>query len=326
LSLLLSQGEEAFSNGELIDPPSESAYYFAAQMLAIERNNSPALRLRVRVKDALLKEAEALAARGDLKGALEKHERIVRLFPEDKRIPGRIRALNDQLAQQQQQNVISMDPRKRRESGLQKYAGGDYAGAAADLEIAVKNGLADSDTFYYLGLAEWKRGRVSDAIKSLNQALEQNPSHVSSIAVLGQIAESRKETAAALAYYERAWKAGGSADYSLNFLQKKIELLKDDLQPQEKAPDSFSARAVHEHTFGSCSGTLEVTARGVRYLSSTSDHGFSVPLNGVSDLNPSADKISLRADDKKYTFKFPDRNGERFRQAYYDFFRAGSSK
>src|SRR5262249_42251480 len=113
LSLLLSQGEEAFSKGDLIDPPSNSAYYYAAQLLAIELGNTSAVRLRGRIKEAVLKDAEQTAGREDQKGALEKYERLVLLFPEDKRIAGQIRTLKDQLEPQPQpQNVISMDPRK----------------------------------------------------------------------------------------------------------------------------------------------------------------------------------------------------------------------
>lgn len=322
LNQLLQQSEAAFNSGRLVEPPGNNALYFANQALAIERGNQTAIRLRGRVKESLLQEAEQLNARNDLRGAVEKYERVARYFPEDRRITGQIRQLNDQIAQQA---VKSNDPKKHRDVGLQKYGAGDYASAANELEQAVKNGINDSDTLYHLGAANWKRGRNGEARVYLNQVLDQNPNHGAALAVLGQIAETRRETGSAISYYERAVRAGGSSEFSLAFVKERLESLKTESRPKERGPEPYSAQVVHEHTIGSCRGTVEVNAQGVRY-SSSNDHSFAVSLSGISELKLSSDQISLKAGEKKYTFKFPDKTPQRFQQAYYDFFRAGSSR
>lgn len=316
LSELQASGEEAFRKGNLIEPPQASAYYYAAQMLAIEPSNAAAQRLRQRVKEALNREAEA-AAQEDPKTAIPKFEQLARLFPEDKRVSARLKALRDQAAQQ---TVATNDPRKRRETGMQKYSAGDYSGAAADLEVAVKGGLRDIETLFYLANANWKRGQVASAINYFHQVLDQNPNHVPTLVSLAQIAENRDDDSMALTYYERALRTGGSAEYSRAFLEKRIEALKGEAAPKEKVPEPFSANVTHEHLFGSCSGRLSVNQQGVNFSTNETDHGFVVPLNGVTEIQSSgAEKVSLKVLGKKYNFKFPARNGDKFKQAYIDF-------
>lgn len=314
LSELQAAGEEAFRNGNLVEPPQASAYYYAAQMLAIERNNPAGQRLRQRVKEALNREAEA---EQDLKIAIAKFEQLARLFPEDKRVSARLKALRDQAAQQA---VATNDPRKRRETGVQKYSAGDYNGAAADLEVAVKSGIRDSETLFYLASANWKRGQTASAINYFHQVLDQNPNHVPALVSLAQIAENRDDNSMALTYYERALRVGGSAEYSRAFLEKRIDALKGETAPKEKTLEPFSANVTHEHLFGSCSGRLSVSQQGVTFSTNETDHGFVVPLNGVTEIQSSgAEKVSLKVLGKKYNFKFPARNGDRFKQAYTDF-------
>lgn len=316
LSELQASGEEAFRNGNLVEPPQASAYYYAAQMLAIERNNAAGQRLRQRVKEALFREAEA-AAQEDPKSAIPKFEQLARLFPEDKRAAARLKVLREQATQQ---TVATNDPRKRREMGMQKYSAGDYNGAAADLEVAVKAGLRDTETLFYLASANWKRGQTASAINYFHQVLDQNPNHVPALVSLAQIAENRDDNSMALTYYERALRVGGSPEYSRAFLEKKIDGLKAEASPKEKSPEPFSANVTHEHLFGSCSGRLSVNQQGVNFSTNETDHGFVVPLNGITEIQSSgAEKITLKVLGKKYNFKFPARNGDRFKQAYTDF-------
>ncbi|MBL8150405.1 MAG: tetratricopeptide repeat protein [Blastocatellia bacterium] len=318
LNQLLEQGENAFTNGRYVEPQNSSAYYYASQMLAIERGNQPAIKLKNRIKEALLREADTVA-KTDTKTATEKYQQLIRLFPEDKKLVAQVRILKEK---QSQQVVVQSDSNSLRASGLRKYANNDFAGAIADLDSAIKAGNQDPDIYFYLASAHLKQGRVSEAVRYYNAVLEKNPSHSGSLAQLAQIAENRKEYTTALNYYEKMLRYGPTAEYPQSFLEHKIQTLKLSIKSDPDI-EPFSASVNHDHGFiGSCSGTLSINAQGVRYYSSSNDHGFSVPLASISDLELSgSDKISFRVVGKKdkYTFRFSSKNADRFRQSYYDF-------
>ncbi|MEW6737245.1 MAG: PEGA domain-containing protein, partial [Acidobacteriota bacterium] len=325
IAVLLQDGEAALSAGRLIEPPGTCAYYYAVQILAIERNNPAGQRLRMRVKEAALKEAEQLT-RNDLKAAIEKYDKLTRLFPEDRRIYNQIRLLNEQIALQA---ANSNDPKKRRDAGIQKYTSGDYASAATELEAAVKLGAQDADTLYYLAAANWKRGRLAEAIRYFNQVLDQNPKYAAALAALGQIAEQRNETTSAISYYEKAIQAGGSGEYSIAYLRERVDTLKASLKPKTPEPEPFRANVTHDHAgfgflSGSCKGLLEVSSQGVRYLSTNNPkHNFAVALKDVYEINPKGDELSFKTSQEKYKFKFSGKLAERFMDTYYQFFRLG---
>lgn len=327
LSQLLQQGEAAFKNGRYIEPVSSSAYYFAAQASAIERGNPAAIRLRQRVKDALINEAEMFNAQGDIKIALERYEKLARLFPEDRRFVNQIAALNLKI----NQPVIAPtnDPKRRRDTGIQKYYSGDYNGAIADLELVVKSGMQDTETLYTLASALLKRGRTGEATRFFNQILEANANHGPTLISLAQLAEARKDFTMALNLYERVLRSG-VGEFSSEVVKERIETLKNELKPKEETikplqPVFFSAQVVHSHTFGSCRGTLQVNEKGVRFFSANSEHSFNVPLNGISELKFGSDELGFKlSNSKRYEFKLLDHTPQNFQQSYYDFLRLPS--
>ena len=63
----------------------------------------------------------------------------------------------------------------------------------------------------------------------------------------------------------------------------------------------------HNHAFGSCLGELQLGVKGIEYRVREGDHGFSRPFGAVRSVSYKSDGIELRFDDKKYSFRFRNR-------------------
>lgn len=69
----------------------------------------------------------------------------------------------------------------------------------------------------------------------------------------------------------------------------KTELLKVTMKPLALPPPQLPAvfRAVHQHSFGSCIGTLTVTADTIEYASDDKDDRFRIPIRTLKSVSRS---------------------------------------
>src|SRR6185369_14502388 len=79
---LVRKAEEALQAGNLIDPNRTSAYYYAKQALAIDRQNAQARAVRDQVRDKIAARIEDTYKRGDFESAINQIERAIQLFPD----------------------------------------------------------------------------------------------------------------------------------------------------------------------------------------------------------------------------------------------------
>ncbi|MBX7221711.1 MAG: PEGA domain-containing protein [Blastocatellia bacterium] len=301
---LLASGESAFTSGKLLDPPNSSAYYYSAQVLAIDKRNAPALTLRNKIKETLRIQAEQAVTNKDYPNATAQFQRLVRAFPEDRRFSVRIKEVSDLTkVKKDETNPASVDPKQAREAGMQKFRSGDYTGAITDLEKAVRGGMAEAETFYALGYSHLKRGQTGEARQNFNQAVQVNSNHGPS---LGQLAVLGEQTEKAIPAYERAIRAGGGGDYSVATLQQKLDALKAATQ-KTKEPAAYSTVVTREEggVFGSkeIPGTLTVSPAGLRFTAQNGKDNFQYQLAQVSELRSEGDRLFFRGGGKSYKFR-----------------------
>lgn len=88
---LLASAERAFTAGRYVEPRPASAYYYTAQVLAIDRTNADALALRGKLRRVLRMQIENQATTQDPEATLAEYRKLVRLFPEDRQFAQRLR-------------------------------------------------------------------------------------------------------------------------------------------------------------------------------------------------------------------------------------------
>src|ERR1044071_6398893 len=131
---LVRRAEDALRAGVLTEPRRTSAYYFAREALAIERQNPQARAVLNEVRDRLTSRIEEAYKRGDVNEAIKLLEQATQTFPDDKPLHSRQRELIQTRANEITRNN---DPSNRRAQGLEKHAREDFAAAIPDLQYAI---------------------------------------------------------------------------------------------------------------------------------------------------------------------------------------------
>lgn len=91
---LNENAQRAFEAGRYLEPRPASAYYFTAQVLAIDRTNTDALELRASLRRILRSNADQHAKTGtDPETIRNEYRLLARLFPEDRTFAQRLRDL-----------------------------------------------------------------------------------------------------------------------------------------------------------------------------------------------------------------------------------------
>jgi tetratricopeptide (TPR) repeat protein len=297
------KGYEALQAGNLIEPPSASAYYYARQVLAIDRANTDAQRIRDEV-------ISSLGGRTDVERVTRDLERAVQLYPQDLQLYGLLesfRTKRDEIAREN-------DPRLRREQGLKKYRYGEYRAAIPDLEQAYYYGHTSTDVRFALAHSYMEVDRLDDAAKLFRTfGSNDNESYRSSIAALGDIAFMRGQPSTALDHYKKARALGGSILYPVNKLDDKIERIEKQQRAKAAEPVPYTIHVKHPHGTlkGSCTGTLTVDSNGVRFDSR--EHPSSYSLMGVS-VKVEKDGLVLILQRKEEKFRATRADSEQFRQ------------
>src|SRR5262249_26505234 len=195
---LIRKAEDALHQGHLADPQRSSAYYFARQVLAIDRMNDRALGIKREVADKLVQQADLQARRGDTESAIVAFQRIVDLFPDDRNSRARL----DDLKESRKEDERAKDPVAARERGLKSYRDGDYAAAIKDLELAMQE-RGGPEVIFSLARSYEKIGQLDRAVAYYNRVQESDDeSYRSAKAALGDIFEKRGDINRALDYYK----------------------------------------------------------------------------------------------------------------------------
>nr|ABV27339.1 tetratricopeptide repeat domain protein [Chloracidobacterium thermophilum] len=81
----LQRAAEAFQRGDWVTPANDNALYYADAVLLIQPDNEPAQAMRAKVRQALMRQAELAASRGDLATAQTTYHLLLNRFPTDER-------------------------------------------------------------------------------------------------------------------------------------------------------------------------------------------------------------------------------------------------
>ena len=313
---LVRRAEDALRAGFLIEPSRTSAYHFAREALAIERQNAQARAVLNEVRDRLTLRIEDAYKRGDVNEAIKLLNQATQLFPDDKPLHTRQRELIQTRATEIARNA---DPGNRRVQGLERYAREDFAAAIPDLQYAIANNQATPDVIYALARSVMKTGDLADAAQYFQRVPSSSgDQYRSAMAALGDIAKEQGDPAKALEHYKRARQLGGSTLYSIARLDDKIEQIEKKERDKAAAPIPVTISAKHEHPgmFGkSCKGTLNVNSTGVRYDSTDSSaHHFSWNLLSVG-LRTAKDELTVLVQGKAEKFKVTPADAERLRES-----------
>jgi tetratricopeptide (TPR) repeat protein len=307
---LIAKAQEALRAERLVEPEQSSAYYYAKQALAIDRQNKEARAIRARVKEVLLEASEQTLARGDPELAIKRLEEAVRYFPEDTEIKARLREWVGRKAESAKAN----DPEGRRRLGLEKYRREDFGDAIPDLEFALTNGRGTADVIFALARSHQRIGHLDQAASYFSKVPEwAGDTYCSAIAALGDVAVQRGETPAALSYYRRAIQLGGSTIYSIAELQDKIDRIEKRQRDSASQPSPVRISVRHSHgTFqGSCKGALSVDSSAVRF---DGEHTFVSTLAGLNVVL-TKDKLMIQFQGKSQEFRASPQDAAAFRDA-----------
>ena len=308
---LVARAQEALDAGRVADPEQSSAYYYSKQALARDRQNVQARAIRDRVKETLADQSEQAYRHEEIDTAIKRLERATSLFPEDKDMRSR---LHDWMNRRADEVKAQSDPIVRRRRGLELANKEDCAAAIPDLEFAFTNSQGTADVISALAGCHYRSGHLEQAAAYYRKVPETAPeAYRSAIAVLGEIALARNDTAGALALYKKALQLGGSTRYTPAILQDKIDRIERKQREKAAEPTALTIQVKHLHgkLRGSCSGTLSVTSKGVRY---DGKDAFAANLSWTNVVI-SKDKFTLQIQGKSMDFTASPGEAERFQEA-----------
>ena len=309
---LVTRAQEAFDAGRLADPEQSSAYYYAKQALARDRQNLQARAIRDSVKEKLSDQSERAYRREDLEAAIKQLEKAIQLFPEDKEMRTRLR---EWTARKADELKAQADPATRRKHGLDMAAREDCSGAIPDLEYALQNSQGTADVIFALARCLHKTNHLDQAASYYLKVPEMPAENYrSAVAALGEIAMQRNDPATALGQYKKALQLGGSTRYTPEILQDKIDKIESKQRAKAAEPTALTIQVKHLHGKfrGTCSGTLSVTARGVRY---DGKDAFAANLSWATVIIEKDNRFTLRLQGKSMVFEATPGEAERFQEA-----------
>ncbi len=308
---LVAKAQEAFDAGRVADPEQSSAYYYSKQALARDRQNVQARAIRDNVKERLTDQSDRSYHREETDTAIKQLERATQLFPEDKEMRTRLR---EWMSRKAEEVKAASDPATRRRHGLDLANREDCTAAIPDLEFAINNGQGTADVISALAGCYYKTGHLGEAASQYRRVPEgSGDAYRSAIAFLGEIAMARNDIATALAQYKQALQLGGSTRFSPAMLQDKIDRIERKQREKAAEPTALTIQVKHLHGKfrGSCSGTLSVNAKGVRY---DGKDAFAANLSWTSVI-VSKDKFTLLIQGKSMDFTAAPGDAERFQEA-----------
>lgn len=315
---LLRKGEDALSAGRLIDPPNASAYYFAKQVLALDRQNAQARAIRAQVHDKVKASIDLAVDRGDMDDAGKQLNRATRLFPDDKQIGASLREAQER---QHELQAKQNEPAFRKNRGMQNYQDGFFEEAIPDLEFANEREPGTTAVIFDLGRSYYKVHKLDKALYFLRLVPQTSgDAYRSSLGVQGDIFAERGDVSAALDHYTQARALGGSLLYDTDDLTEKIERLSKKAAAKASEPSALMIQVKHLHgglLHGSCTGTLTVNSNGVRY--DGQQDTFSSSLAGT-EVAISKGELIVKFLSRQEKFK-PSRPemAEKFREALIKF-------
>jgi PEGA domain-containing protein len=308
---LVRKARESLQAGMLTEPFRSSAYYYAKQALAIDRQNKEAKIIRGQVREKLWARSEQLYVSGNVSESLKQLEQSVPLFPEDKQMQTRLHELESAKLAETKQGT---DAVSRRVNGLATYREENFREAIPDLEATVNNGNPTPEVLFALGRSYQKTGQPEKAeAYFLKIQPSSDDSYRSAIASLGDIAAARGDTSTAVERYKEAKRLGGSTMYSVATLDDKVDKIerRERERAAEPSPLTIHVRHPHGALRGSCSGPLTVSSTGVRY--DGGEHVYSANLVGVG-VRVAKDEMIVQFQSSSVSFKASRGDAEHFRE------------
>ncbi len=309
---LVRKADEAFQGGHLTEPAQASAYYYAKQALAIDRQNDKARQIRNLVKESLASAGEQAYARGEVDAAIKQLDRVAQLFPEDKQIRTRVHELQ---VSRTRDAAKAGDANARRLRGLDEYGKENFADAIENLEYAVFYGRGTPDVVFALARSYMKIGQLDQAVSYFRKVPQTvGDQYRSSVAALGDIAFQRGDTATAVERYKEARQLGGSTLYSVPNLEDRIDRIERRQREKATEPTPLTIQARHLHgglLGGSCTGVITINSAGVRY--DGTEHTYSYTIAGVA-VRVTKDEMSIQFQKDSQKFKVARADAERFRE------------
>lgn len=317
IALLQQRIEEAFPEDRLAPPHANNALEMLRELSQLDTRNRYARGARLKLRDQLRDRAEKLAGQQDWSGAKNAFTYALQISPEDTDLSDRLVAVNkkiDELAQAElekqrraeQERQRTTRGQELRRSGIASYRAGNYERALDELRQAADIQGIDDEISFYMGASYQELKQPERALTAFRDCIAANPNHAPALINLGLIyLNYRRDYARAEDHLLRAQQLGGAAGYDRNRLAQMIRDVRYQARLAKAATTPFLVE--HHHAFGSCKGELLLNTAHIEYRGSDPDHNFVRAYNELRNLDYKSDGIDLRFGDKKYSFKFRNR-------------------
>ncbi len=309
------KAEAAMKAGVLLPPEKDNALDALRNIQRLDKKNVYARGAMVHLLELLQNRGDTKIAAGDLQGARNDFRLILQYFPDDKYSSSRATTVEAKLAdaaradqlQLQRQRDEQQQSRERlanlRTSALNAYRAGARDKAMAEWQEYLKLEPTSDEAYFYLG-AIYQDGKQFDtAILNFEKCLSLNPNNAYAHLNLGILYDRhRGDLAQAREHLEKVKALGGVDKYSPERLQGMIQDIQERMQLNAMQNTAFPVE--HRHVFSSCRGTLRVSATGVEFKTTETDHSFFEAYTHLRAFTVDGDEVSIRTqNNKKYNFR-----------------------
>ncbi len=309
------KAEAAMKAGALLPPEKDNALDAIRNIQRLDKKNVYAHDALAHLLGLLQNRGDTKIAAGDLQGARGDFKLILQYFPEDKYSASRVAMVETKLAdvlraeqqQLQRQRDEQQQSRERlanlRTSALNAYRAGARDKSLAEWQEYLKLDPTSDEAYFYMG-AIYQDGKQFDtAILNFEKCLSLNPNNAYAHLNLGILYDRhRGDLAQAQEHLEKVKALGGVDKYSPERLQSMIQDLQERMQLNAMQNTAFAVE--HKHVFSSCRGTLRVSATGVEFKTTETDHSFFEAYSHLRAFTVEGDEVSIRTqNNKKYNFR-----------------------
>ncbi len=309
-----SKAEAAMKAGSLVPPEKDNALDALRNIQRLDRRNVYAGSALVRLKELLQNRGDTKINAADWQGARNEFRTALQFFPEDAYSKSRLSMVEGKLAeaaqaeQQRLQRALEEQQSRQRiaalkQSAINSFRAGAIQKSISELQEYLKFEPNSDEAYFYLGAAYQEQKQLDTAILNYEKCLSLNPNNALAHLNLGILYDHhRNDYARSVEHYKKAKDLGGVEKYPPERIQTLIQDLqtREQLEALQKTP--FSAE--HKHAFSSCKGDLRITADGVEYKTTETDHSFFEPYDNLRSFSIAGEEISIRTrTNKKYNFR-----------------------
>jgi tetratricopeptide (TPR) repeat protein len=309
-----AKADAAMKSGSLVPPEKDNALDALRNIQRLDKRNAYAQHALTQLREALQNRGDVKIDAGDWAGARADFRTILQYFPEDAYSKTRLAMADGKLAeaaqaeQQRLQKLLEEQQSRQRiaalkQSAINSFRSGSLQKSIAEWQEYLKVEPNSDEAYFYLGAVYQEGKQLDTAILNYEKCLSLNPNNTLAHLNLAILYDHhRNDTKRAVEHYRKVKDLGGAEKYTPERIQTMIQDLLDREQLDALQKTPFAAE--HKHTFSSCKGNLRITADGVEYRTTETDHSFFEPYASLRSFSVSGEEISIRTrTNKKYNFR-----------------------